>query len=161
MGCVAAGYPPARAARRPGGQYTKGSEHSQGGAAPKNAKSSVLLRTESQSLRLSARTEGTSRARAACIARVCFPDDVGWIAIRSGKRRVALLAVELNGDREMDSSRFAIQLRRLILPLLDGFQRRLMEHSGTRNNRHGADTAVGINERINLDRARNVLRAGA
>ena len=73
-----------------------------------------------------------------------FPDDTEWIAIRSGECRGALLAVKLNGDGQMDGSRFAVQLRRLVLPLLDSYQRRLVQHSGARKNRYGADISVGI-----------------
>ena len=73
------------------------------------------------------------------------------IRSRYGECRDAYLAAELNADRKMHGGSFAVQLCRLVLPLLDRFQRRLVEQSRTRNNCHGTDIAVGINEGVNLD----------
>ena len=70
------------------------------------------------------------------------------------------MAAEMNGDDDVDWSGFAVQLRRLVFPLLDGVQGRLMEQSRAGNDFDGADIAAYVDEGVDLDFTRDVLGSG-
>jgi len=68
-----------------------------------------------------------------------------------------LLSAELYGNCEVHRSRIAIELGRRIFPLLDGFDRRLMQQGRTGDDFGGGDVAVLVDERVNLHVAGDML----
>ncbi len=70
------------------------------------------------------------------------------------------MGAEMDGDGDVNCSGLAVQLRRFVFPLLDGVQGRQMEQGRTGDDFDGADTAVGVDEGVDLNVTRNILGFG-
>ena len=70
------------------------------------------------------------------------------------------MTAEMHSDADVNSGGIAVQLRRFVFPLLDGLQGRPMEQSRTGDDFDGRDSAVRVNEGVDLDLTGDVLGSG-